>query len=68
MLFIMCRRKKKKKDKKRKGKENKEIVRKLYTLGISGEIYDKSLFKSWCSIRRPDYFRQRIKDSDNGWI
>ena len=42
----MCRRKKKKKDKQRKGKENKEIVRKLYTLGISGEIYDKSLFKS----------------------
>ena len=35
----MCRRKKKKKDKQRKGKENKEIVRKLYTLGISGEIF-----------------------------
>ena len=41
----MCRRKKKKKDKQRKGKENKEIVRKLYSLGISGEIYDKSLLK-----------------------
>ena len=54
--------------KEKKGKDNKETVHKWYTLVISGEIYDKSLFKSWYSIRRPDYFRQRIKDSDNGWI
>ena len=54
----MCRRKRKKND-------NIETVHKCYTkelewlgytLGISGEIYDKSLFESWCSIRRPDYY------------
>ena len=63
MLFITCRRKREKND-------NKEIVHKWFTLGISGEIYDKSLFESFCSIkkRRPDWFRQRIKVSDNGWI
>ena len=52
---------------KKKEKDNKEIVHKWYKLGIGGERYDKSLFKSWCDrSRRPYYFRQRIKDS--GWM
>ena len=55
-------------EKREKGKDNKEIVLKWYMQEISREIYDKLLFKSLCSVRRPDYFRQRIKDSDSGWI
>ena len=47
MLFITRRRKREKND-------NKEIVHKWFTLGISGEIYDKSLFESFCSIKKED--------------